>query len=48
VRDFHPCFPRPTDWLKCEKELFENSVIQQSLVSFEARLVEMYSHIQIC
>lgn len=20
VRDFHPCFPRPTDWLKCEKE----------------------------
>ena len=49
VRDFHPCFPRPTDWLKCEKELFEKFEHSKSAsTSRIGALIGMYPHIRIC
>jgi len=49
VRDFHPCFPRPTDWLKCEKELFEKFDHSKSALALRiGALVGMYPHIWIC
>ena len=49
VRDFHPCFPRPTDWLKCEKELFEKFEHSNSAPALRIGvLVKMHLHIRIC
>jgi|GEM_PF-2872512 len=52
VRDFHPCFPRPTDWLKCERELFEKFRSFQersSLADWRSyRNVSSYSDMSIC
>ena len=49
VRDFHPCFPRPTDWLKCEKELFEkNSIIPRTLKPCGVVFFGMHIHIRTC
>ena len=51
VRDFHPCFPRPTDWLKYKKDLFEKIRSFQECSSLSGRLLIeciSYSNMSIC
>lgn len=52
VRDFHPCFPRPTDWLKCKKERFEKFRTFQERSSLadwcDCWKASSYSNMSIC